>query len=568
MKLLVTLVSVLCLRLLSFAQCAECTPDPSCTTTNGLPALCPEILPDATAGEYYQQIITFYMPPVVTDPSSGFTANLLTVEVTSVTGLPFGFEFTLNESDGIFEPGNGQNLGCATLCGTPLLPGNFEMIITVLGTVETGGFSFQQSLPFSYPVTVVPGSGANTSFNFTQPAGCDSLEVAFTATVEAPAPAITSYEWFVENDLLSNNSSFNAFFEQPGEYPVSLTTTISNYRLTEVNLTAVAGGWGSDEDIFGSPDPYFSLLDGNGTVVYTSTPTDNSLSAVWSGLNIPLENPPYSLSFADDDPVTSDDDLGSVNLDVVGGVTTFDTAGGTSGTLTIALVPVSVISDTTTIVVFPSASLSLALSGTTLQAIPSDLESYEWSLNGEVIEGANSASLTNPQEGIYSCVGFNTFGCPSAPATFVVCPAVQIEWDFQAMELFVGSGFDSYQWYFNGVAIQGAQLFYLIAPQDGVYTVVIETQSGCTVESEPFVVNSIHSGSSNGFKVYPNPAVSMIRMETPGTVGDWSITNGFGSLVMKGISQKSQTDIDIEFLSPGVYIIECSFGRIPFLKTN
>jgi hypothetical protein len=565
MKLLVTLVSAMCFPMWITAQCAACTPDPACTTVDGLPALCPDVLPNATAGEYYEQVITFYMPPVVTDPSSGFAANLLTVEVTSVAGLPFGFDFTLNEADAVFEPGNGQNLGCATLCGTPLLPGNFEIIITVLGTVETGGFSFEQSLPFSYPVAVVPGSGENTSFAYTQPAGCDSLEVLFTATIEAPAPSVTSYEWYVSPELFSNNSSFTAEFEEPGEFDVSLTTTVSNYRLTEVNLSSVQGGWGSDEDVFGSPDPFFSLLDANGTVVYASSALDNTTSAQWDGLSVPLENPPYTLAFADDDPVTADDELGSVDLQITSGIATFN-INGTAGSVAISLVPVSVISDTASIVVFPSTPVSLTFTNNQLQATPADLDVYEWTLNGTVIEGAVSSALTNPQEGLYTCTGINTFGCPSTPASFLVCPTVDILWDIQTMELYVAEGFESYQWFFNGVAIQGATLFYLISPEEGVYSVVITTDNDCTAESAPFVFSSVPTTQKSRLLAFPNPANNHVRFETPQIAGEWMVFDVFGSRVLLGKSSALQTDVTLESLAPGVYIFECSSGRVRFIK--
>ena len=140
------------------AQCGSCDPDLSCVAVD-FPVLCPEQLPNAVQGEPYSANATFNLPPSVVDPGSGLEATLLTVTISQVTGLPFGLEFSPNNPDGVYQPGDGEYYGCAVVCGTPLVSGSFFVDISV--TVLVSAFGFQQTVneSFSLPLVVEPGAG-------------------------------------------------------------------------------------------------------------------------------------------------------------------------------------------------------------------------------------------------------------------------------------------------------------------------------------------------------------------------------------------------------------------------
>ena len=108
------------------AQCNECEADPSCTSSDGFPTLCPLVLPSGTAGEAYETVITFFLPSEITDPGSGLVATLNSVAVTNISGVPPGMDITLDDVDAFYEPASGQNSGCATLCGEPTFAGAFD----------------------------------------------------------------------------------------------------------------------------------------------------------------------------------------------------------------------------------------------------------------------------------------------------------------------------------------------------------------------------------------------------------------------------------------------------------
>jgi hypothetical protein len=114
MKKLYTLIIVLFIASqFHFAQ-AQCTPDPII----GNAPLYPLVLPFATTGVQYNQVITFRIP---TDSSlvvggSTVNAHIDSTKLLYMKGLPPGFGKQCNPSNCTF---NGGTLGCALLSGTP-----------------------------------------------------------------------------------------------------------------------------------------------------------------------------------------------------------------------------------------------------------------------------------------------------------------------------------------------------------------------------------------------------------------------------------------------------------------
>ncbi|MFT5922415.1 MAG: hypothetical protein ACI8TS_001752, partial [Flavobacteriales bacterium] len=113
------------------SQCPDCTPNETCVSEDLFPTICPEILPDATAGAYYETVVTFFLPSTIVDPESGIEASLLEVVINSVSGIPFGLDYEANSPNNTYYPSEGDNYGCTTICGTPLISGEYEVSIGV-----------------------------------------------------------------------------------------------------------------------------------------------------------------------------------------------------------------------------------------------------------------------------------------------------------------------------------------------------------------------------------------------------------------------------------------------------
>ena len=351
--------------LLPFAglgQCETCEPDLSCVAVD-FPVLCPEQLPNGTQGEPYSATATFNLPPSVVDPGSGLEATLLTVTISSVTGLPFGLEFSPNNPDGVYQPGNGEYYGCSVVCGTPLVSGSFFVDINV--TVLVSAFGFQQTVEesFSLPLVIEPGEGGGgpTSFNLSATQGCSPLTVQGENLI---LDAGATYAWDFGNGQTSTGLNPTFVYDTPGTYTVSLVTEVTELALTQVNITSLGGGWGQDiEDFFGSPDPYFVLSGPNGGI-YTSAYADGNETPTLGGFSIPLDaGTTYNIAFYDSDGViTGDDFLGSSDFTPTGGGD-LTVSNSTTAILTLTETIVASFNESTQVVVFDGLDVYQDLDG-------------------------------------------------------------------------------------------------------------------------------------------------------------------------------------------------------------
>lgn len=520
------------------AQCPDCDPDNTCTSEDAFPTICPEALPDGVSGTYYEEVITFFMPAEVVDPGSGLTATLNSIVVASVVGLPFGMTWQTNSPTNTYFPSQGDNLGCATMCGSPVLPGEYEVVITV--NVEASALGFVQNLTetFSLPLLIEQGEGGNASFSFDNTIGCGSVSTNFSALLDG-SPGVTTYAWDFGNGQTSSQANPPTIeFNEPGEYTVSLTTTIENYNLATVVVTELNDNWCGDIEeptcncgtpIIGfCPDPYFTIADGGGAVVYQSVVFDDVPSATWQNVNFPLTNPPYSITVWDADvgpPLGSQDDyLGSATFDLQTGSQSFN-AEGTLGSVIIDLQISNVFVNEEIISVFPlpNADFFYDEELEVLFYDDEDLEVFVWMLNGEVIQEGAQDSLFIELPGAYTCQVINSFGCSATSEPFTVCPTLDVAYDAENETLSVDAGFASYQWFFNGLPIPGSNSESIAATALGNYTVTITTDYGCTVTSEVFQVTvGIEEGLRlSSVNVWPNPARDLLNIEVP--EGVWSL---------------------------------------------
>ena len=551
-----------------YAQCETCTPDSSCISTDGFPMLCPLIPPDATVNEYYTENITFYLPAEVNDPSSGINATLTQVTITSISGLPYGLGFSFNENDNIFLPSSGENFGCATICGTPIIPGVYQVLIAADVELIALGFASSLQQSFSTSITVVAAEGQTGSFTFDQNAGCGSLNVVYNASFSAPSPAITTHTWDFGNGQTSSLASPGVItYETPGSYTASLTTTIANLSLEQVSVSNLNDNWTGDiDDAFSNADPYFQLVNGSGVVVFTSNTNDNTSNTNWGLDPIALNDPPYTVRFFDADDFSQDDDLGSATIELTTGQQFFDVGNGTVGTFTLILFVSTELFDATTIQVFPLPNNELVLVDNIATLQEPNPTTVFWLQNGLPIADFtdNSAALT--ESGVYSVELTNEFGCVASTNDVVYCAPLSIEFSELAGELYVSDEFASYQWYFNGLPIDDATNSYLMTNEPGNYAVQVTTDFGCDIESSVYILeSSVSLWEQRSIEVFPNPAEATINVNTT-TPCEWRIIDALGNQIMIGKSSTTSYSVSIDTLPAGVYLFSTPSANIRFIK--
>jgi len=206
----------------AFSQCSSCTPDYTCVA-DGFPVLCPTAFPDGTTGVEYLSTATFNMPASVVDPGSGLSATLESITITSITGLPFGLSLTPSNPNGVYYPSNGEEYGCATICGVPLAAGEYFVTINVAVVASVFGITQSLSESFSLPLSILQGSGGgNASFNVSENSGCSPLNVDIENLITG---AGVSYNWDFGGP--SNGSVINLEI-LTDNYPAETTWIVTN----------------------------------------------------------------------------------------------------------------------------------------------------------------------------------------------------------------------------------------------------------------------------------------------------------------------------------------------------
>jgi len=469
------------------AQCPDCAPDLTCEVDPPYPTLCPLQPPDATAGVFYEADITFWLPVEFVDPGTGFNVQFEQMLITNISGLPFGLNIEPNDPQGLYFPQQDQ-YGCARICGTPLGAGTYTVNISILATVNFQGITINAPEQFGITLVVQPGEGGNAGFSFAPNSGCGSVEASFTALIDG-GDLPTEHAW----DFGNGNTGTGAqpppqLYDEPGTYPVELSTTLNALVLQQVVLSGVNDNWCGDIEepnipligCVGAPDLYFVLTDANGGTV-TSNTFDNVFNATWDGLGLVLDNPPYNIAFWDEDFISQDDHLGTFNIPQgAQGTIPFNVAGGTFGTLLITLEPQDTFVFTDSVVVFPEPvpllvhdelNDSLCVSG-------EDLVAYVWFLNGDTLTDAAAPCLGPTAPGMWWVQVTNGFGCTGTSEPVVICPEVEIA--INGDVLFTDAGYATYAWTYNGAPVPGGDGPFIFAQGDGTYTVAITTTYGCT----------------------------------------------------------------------------------------
>ncbi|MGY6560565.1 MAG: immunoglobulin domain-containing protein [Luteibaculaceae bacterium] len=184
--------------------------------------------------------------------------------------------------------------------------------------------------------------------------------------------------------------------------------------------------------------------------------------------------------------------------------------------------------------------------------------------NGHFWDGGveNGVPFTPTATSTFTVFG-NSNGCDSEQITVTVVvnplpePVVNYNSTLERLETGV---FESYQWYFNGVLITGANQQFYSTVEDGIYTVVVTNTNNCEGESTEFILSTVsvkELANGVGFNLYPNPAREQITLsftDNLNTQVELHIYDLTGKqLGSTRINQTSQT-VDVTHLNEGVYL--------------
>ena len=132
---------------------------------------------------------------------------------------------------------------------------------------------------------------------------------------------------------------------------------------------------------------------------------------------------------------------------------------------------------------------------------------------------------------------------------------------FQTPYLYINpQGNYTYQWYLDGVSIEGATTDSIIPIEDGIYTIEITDQFNCSYVSESYLYNPLNTPkiTSNDFHLYPNPTRDRAILISDLLNQNYSIRvyNVLGKEVFTVAKPNSdRIELSKEKLGKGVFII-------------
>jgi hypothetical protein len=244
---------------------------------------------------------------------------------------------------------------------------------------------------------------------------------------------------------------------------------------------------------------------------------------------------------------------------------------GTSGFFTITLETTTQITDSATITVFPIPTPVMSQSGNTFVVAADDVSTVVWYLNGNALSDSFESSLAFTEGGLYYAEVTNSFGCSAVSNSILYCAPVTIEYDAGAGELSVDDQYESYEWFYNGLPLDGASNSYLAASDPGNYMVEVTTDYGCTTESQVYVLElNVAETKTNSISAYPNPAENAITFKLSDSLvsGDIAVFDIVGKKMAVNVIQYNGSIITLEVTGypAGVYFTRIGNNNIRWIR--
>jgi hypothetical protein len=185
-------------------------------------------------------------------------------------------------------------------------------------------------------------------------------------------------------------------------------------------------------------------------------------------------------------------------------------------------------------------------------SVPAGYDAYVWS------EGSMTATQLVNTSGTYG-VSVTEGSCTVAQSIDVQLAQVDVPVISQNVNVLACdiSGATAYQWYLNGVPINGANAQFYAATESGFYTVEVEI-NGCSASSAlySFSYTTLNELSADLFRVYPNPCDDYVIVDAGNASLDYvEVFDGVGKLIYAERIFSRMLTLNTSCWSAGLYTV-------------
>ena len=523
--------------------------------------------------------------PIVVDP--------LPALIGGATNVCQGFTTTLTNgtSGGTWSSSNATIASVGSLTG--IVTGNAVGGVTIYYTLPTG---CQISTPFTVnanpapiggPSSVCPFAGTFITLSDATPGGTWSSSNLSKATVVAGTGVVTGIATGVVDIsyIITATGCYETtpitIYPLPAK-PTGVTNTVCQNSTITLTDTDPGGEWSSSNAGIAAVGTTTGIVSGTGAgnaYIYYTLPT-----GCYDTVQVHVNAAPASV-ITPGGPTTFCTG-GSVLLVASGGGTAYQwynngvpifTGTGstytatTSDTFTVRVTnalgcsavsnPVKVTASINAIINSSSAT-SFCIGGNTILTANTGgvvgSISYQWMKNGLVIPSATLVNYFVNASGNYQVIVTISGGSGSCVDTASglavnVNPLPNPVASFNGVTVNTTNTYATYQWFVNTIGISGATNYSWLPSVNGGYKVKVTDINGCSNYSNTVQVSvvGINQIQKSGVKVYPNPANSVLHIESADEIH--AIITGIEGRIM--IDEYNAKNIDISHLANGLYLI-------------
>ncbi len=167
---------------------------------------------------------------------------------------------------------------------------------------------------------------------------------------------------------------------------------------------------------------------------------------------------------------------------------------------------------------------------------------------------------TYTEEGTYYHILPNGAGCDSTIALVLELKDAEAHITVREFTLSTTEPFESYQWFLNGVPIEGATDSIYQVKENGDYTVAVVNERGCTDTSDVYRVSNVPTGGitvpawAEEIRVFPNPVQLVLHFTSPVPLYATVFAMDGRELIKGGNNHQ----IDVSALGAGLYLLQLS----------